>query len=352
MNKSLLSYPYDELGTAVSNRISNEPHTITELNGDNQRLIFPDKAPFFNNNVIVVHQETGNILELGVHYELGAIWADMSLYLSRHIYGYINIIDSTLSGNFVISYQTIGGKFIGVTRELKQKAAEMLLTPRRIRLEDIIDLPNEFPPRQHGINGMEDLVGFKDIEKVLKDIVTVISGNPAIEHSHTMESITGLVDILSRKAQNNYSHKVSLTPGRRLVNHTGSLAVTLPRYETATRVRLRFAVLEANASCEIVVEGTVGGKDTAAYEGAWLRGEASSVGSLYIPDISFSYDISKYPTIYLGYNRGFVDTFVTLLEVTSDNASPDDYITGYSVSPSAIMPGTKSIVSKTPIASE
>lgn len=333
-------YPVDYTGTAVSNRIANEPHTISEINGDNYRLIVPEKSPFYDTNFILVHQGSGKILDRGTDYEFGHVYRDMSLHINKVVYGSIMILNPKLSGNFTISYNTLGGEFIQATRELTRVAAELLYNPRQVTLDDIVDMPAKLPPRDHGHNAKTDIVGMDDVVTVLETIVTVISGNPAIAHHHDMADVRGLVDALKRKAPSNHSHKTSPTAGFRLVGYKGSAVITLPKFAVNTRIRCKIVIMEANASSEIYVEGVVGGLDVAVYRGNWPRGKANIIGTLPVNKISFSYDISKNPSIYLGEQTTFADTFITLTDITLDNDSPDLYIDGYGCGGNAIIVGT------------
>lgn len=172
------TYPFDPTGRQESNLIRNEYHTITAANRTPQNVLIPGYAPFFRQSLVVTDLATRQPLLEGIDYtcEWPVISASENSATEAYtpIYGGIQFIDNNITGQFSLTYQTIGGQYaldgVAVAQALANQANDPLVT----RYEDIIGKPLTFPPLEH-VHSIDDFVGFEDL------CLTVIQLKEAIE---------------------------------------------------------------------------------------------------------------------------------------------------------------------------
>lgn len=106
MSTPNLVLPLDPTGSASSNLIQNEPHTI----GTVGTRAFPlNYGLFFRDSVVIKDVATGQTLTPGVQYYPAEMDLDSSVAYGQQVDAVILIVDTTVSTNVTVTYQAVGG---------------------------------------------------------------------------------------------------------------------------------------------------------------------------------------------------------------------------------------------------
>lgn len=174
MQTQQFAYPFDPNGTAPSNLVVGERHTITPINGGDFRFLVPKASPYFRNSLIVKHVATNRILTDGVDYQPGHRYdaaSNTAPFLS--IFGSILIMDNTLEGTFEIQYQTLGGEHTVDESIILAMLANTQIDPRMTKWDVVLETPGVYDPllhRQH----VSDFVGWDDAVVAINRLVDAV----------------------------------------------------------------------------------------------------------------------------------------------------------------------------------
>ena len=183
-------YPFDPTAQAATNKITGEQQVITAVNFKDYHMVVPRYAPFHGDTVRVRRrnlQGTITTLTLGIDYYLGHHFYSASFNSAKPWYGSIYLLDRSLDGTILIDYQTVGGIWTIDLPTITQILADRLNNPLITTWEEVVDLPEKFPPIDHDWEimdavGMGDLVlSLASIEDALRD-----TGSGAI-NSHLID---------------------------------------------------------------------------------------------------------------------------------------------------------------------
>lgn len=164
-------YPFDQTGLNPANRISNEAHVVSAINGVGHNYIVPENAPFFKESLVVVNSATGQILEPGVDYTFTHKFGEAEAHMARKLYGSFTFLNPNTTGTFRIAYQTLGGDFVtSFTRAIGNGIAALagLLT---VDWTTLSGLPPTFPvtSHTHPVTGVDGVKQFLDIMALIKE---------------------------------------------------------------------------------------------------------------------------------------------------------------------------------------
>lgn len=171
-----VNYPLDPTGQLQTNRIVDEPHTLTSINATTYRILIPKVAPFHTDNLRVVYIDLlGQEMELvdNVDYQLCLPYLGASRSIGKMIYGGISINREDLNGSLRVTYQTLGGEWTADSGLVLERIMEMAYNPRITIWDVVTNKPNQFPPINHD-QEFDYVFGHGDlIEKLdeLKDAV-------------------------------------------------------------------------------------------------------------------------------------------------------------------------------------
>lgn len=166
-------YPFDPTGAAESNLIKGEVHTIHPPDYFDHYFVVPFHAPFFRDNLKIIHYPSGKELKDGVDFVLSYKYIDASYQTARAIYGAISLYDAELSGTLEITYQTLGGKWAIDENKALQMLTEAIYNPRITSWEQVVDVPGTFPIIEHE-HEIDDMVGMSAVVDQLDKIATAI----------------------------------------------------------------------------------------------------------------------------------------------------------------------------------
>lgn len=182
-----VSYPLDTTGLSPGNLVSNEVHTLTEINGAPYRILIPTFAPFYLDNLVLTHEDAvGTIVTLipDVDYYLCLAYLGASRSTGKMVHGGITINDGIINGTLRLTYQTIGGDWTADPNYVRERIVEMIYNPRTTVWDVVTNKPNQFPPTQHGqpadtVFGMGELIQSLDrIRDQITQSAQAPSNNP------------------------------------------------------------------------------------------------------------------------------------------------------------------------------
>ena len=198
-------FPFDPTGRLSANRIQNEAHTVTAINGVDHNYLVPVNAPFFNESMVVINATTGEALTENEDFYYGYSFAQATEQTGKAISGAIVFIDPDLTGQFYLNYQTLGGEYVDEeTRAIEDglDTLDRLLNPD---WSDLVNVPAVFPPTPHMLR-LDEVVGVAEIIARLNEIEIALRDDPRritmADIVDIEESYTGpLLDRLGEIAQ-------------------------------------------------------------------------------------------------------------------------------------------------------
>lgn len=166
-------YPYDPLGTASTNHISNELHNVSPPPDDNDAsFIVPRAAPFFTQGLVIRTgaNVTDPVLTLGTDYIFTHPFIEATNFLNKLVYGSILFLDREYTGDVYLTYQTIGGSYTLDDYDIVEELTRKLYNIRMVSWTQISGLPLNFPPLPHQTNAA-DMIGMSEVVLKLGEIL-------------------------------------------------------------------------------------------------------------------------------------------------------------------------------------
>lgn len=346
---------FNPVANIPGNWIPEERHTVSPASGNGYRFFKPSYGPFFNKDFELRHRKLDGSwqrLVPGLHYVLGYKYLDMTRHILQPVYTVVQLIDPNLSGEFECDYHSIGWEATDIVNQLVIEGALALLEPKKYTLEDIVGMPDYLPPVDHDVLTNE-IFGWNKVVDAMWALIHVIGGDPYLEHNHSMESITGLIEVLDSKASADFSHKAGVHNAQRVVNHRGSVTLTLPRCTRVTSLRANVMVFVEGKPVPFTIHGEVVGSDQVTSPNQnWLSGEVIAGNELPFSSVSFTYDGAQRPVVYFGDDTLFKDCVFVLCDITYNLDYTVDKRTGYTFTREALMRATKRDVIRTDLSLE
>jgi hypothetical protein len=182
----IVSYPFDATGILQTNRILDEQHAVTENNFRNYYFIVPKFAPFFADNISIVHSYQGEsrVLVENVDYYCALMFIGATRAIGKPIYGAITLNNLNTAGIISLTYNTLGGKWNVDQQYIIEQIAEKAYNPRTVSWEQIVDSPETFPPIPHQWE-LVDLVGLSEVVdrlSLIEQAILMSGQNQASNH--------------------------------------------------------------------------------------------------------------------------------------------------------------------------
>ena len=169
---------FDNTGTLASNRVTGEKHVISAANNKDFHFVVPLFAPFFADETLSVgHTSAAGVytqLRLGIDYLPAHQFIGASRACAKPIYGSISLLNTKLAGTISLTYQTLGGSWTLDISELTTILTDVIINPRALSWEQVIDKPVLFPVIDHEWN-LDDLVGAKEIVNEIRGVADAIA---------------------------------------------------------------------------------------------------------------------------------------------------------------------------------
>lgn len=171
-------YPLDTTGTAPSNLISDEIHSVQPpADIKDASFIVPRASPFFATKMEIWTgpKKTGNKLLEGRDYFFTHYFVAGSRYYGPTFYGGIAWLDQTFKGTVYLTYQVLGGEFtVNSTSEVEYITNKLYPNLRVVTWDQIKGVPSTLPPDAH-YHHVDD-INFAHINATAKDIADAIRG--------------------------------------------------------------------------------------------------------------------------------------------------------------------------------
>lgn len=179
-------YPLDTTGLEPSNLIQGEIHTLTKVNASPYRILIPDFAPFYLNNLGIIHvalngDETP--LNEGVDYYIALPYVAASRAVGKPVYGGIPFISTFAQGTIKINYQAVGGEFCADPSYVYERLLSKAYNPRTSWWDNLTNVQELFPPvdHDHSLDDVEQVgVLFQNLENIRQAILqapSMVPGN-------------------------------------------------------------------------------------------------------------------------------------------------------------------------------
>ncbi len=180
-------YPVDLTGTAKSNRITGENHTIGK---DRYRAIALNGGPFYAESVVVMDRGRNKRLDAGKDFACLYFYDEISkLTKGLEVTGVLLITNPDVSVDISVDYNLVGGPWVSNVHTIKQAIDDLDLDNRSTAWKNILEKPETFMPPPH-LHDIGDVFGFEYIISVLvsmKDAILIGDGQ-------TMELVKDYID--------------------------------------------------------------------------------------------------------------------------------------------------------------
>lgn len=181
-------FVFDPVGNLSQNRITNEPHTVNTINGVDHNYFVPRNGPFYDTSMVVVDTATGNALVNGVDIFFAYPFEEATTKVGSPISGAVVFIDPNRTGNFLLTYQTLGGEYVSEISQAITDGIEALVNLVNRKWENIVDLPAQFPPTPH----THRLDQFAGIAEILAKFTSLEAAIKSPERHITMSDIVDI----------------------------------------------------------------------------------------------------------------------------------------------------------------
>ena len=184
----IIKYPLDLTGSASSNAIVNELHTVPR---DNSRGFALDYGPFYSESLVITRPSTGEILKPHIDYIALHQYQEATLIAGQEICAAVLIINETIAEELSVSYQVVGGGFSSSVSVIQELVEALQLDNRAVAWGDIIGKLEAFPAAPH-YHDLDDFYGFEYMVSALDRIESAIMHGDYYDHELLRQRIANL----------------------------------------------------------------------------------------------------------------------------------------------------------------
>lgn len=184
------TYPLDTTGVAGTNLIQGEIHTLTKINASPYRILIPDFAPFYLNNLGVLHIASNGDqtpLNEGVDFYVTLPYVAATRASGKSVYGGLAFINEFAQGTIRITYQTVGGEFACDPNYVYERLLSTVYNPRTSWWDTLTNVQELFPPIDHD-HTLDDVhqvdVLFQSLENIRAAILQAPASVPGVYLAH------------------------------------------------------------------------------------------------------------------------------------------------------------------------
>lgn len=187
----MYTYNFNPHGTDPSCNIVSEAHQLTAYNASAYYFVIPKYAPFHACS-IDVHDGDGNELVEGTDFNLIMPYVSATRACGKPIYAGISF-NTHANMTVLISYMTIGGRWVSDSTDVWRNLAEQTYNPRLTYYDTITGVPGVFPPIEHSVQHRD----FDEFGTILTEVGKIAQSiDRSQTNSHVMEY---LIDTRSNK---------------------------------------------------------------------------------------------------------------------------------------------------------
>lgn len=173
MNKNIIPalkmiYPYDNTAQDKGNYIPDDVKVIPPNGG---KVVAASKGAFYADTLVIRKgQET---LQLGRDYELAGFYQQATEETGKPV-NVLVVFKDHIDGEVRLSYQVVGGIFIGVWETVQDYINILLVDPRKQRWDDILDKPELYAPMDH-YHDINDTYGWDVLPYKISELTSAVT---------------------------------------------------------------------------------------------------------------------------------------------------------------------------------
>lgn len=173
MNKTLIPalkmiYPYDNTAQDKGNFIADDVKVIPPNGG---KVVAASKGAFYADTLIV--RKGQEVLQLNRDYELAGFYQEATEETGKPV-NVLVVFKDHIDGEIRMSYQVVGGIFIGVWETVQDYINILLVDPRKQRWDDILDKPELFAPMDH-YHDINDTYGWDVLPYKISELTAAVT---------------------------------------------------------------------------------------------------------------------------------------------------------------------------------
>lgn len=179
-------YPEDRTGTATSNKITAELHSVPFSADSDYHFIVPTLAPFFADGFRIVRLVAGNRIPLveGKDFHFGLRMMSISASAAKQIYGGLVLLNMSEDATYEIeTYQTVGGPWVLDANGMLELGSNIIKNPRALSWEQVTQVPNIFNPTDH-LWTYADMVGQSEVVQAILAVANAIASQAVNGNNH------------------------------------------------------------------------------------------------------------------------------------------------------------------------
>ena len=173
MNKNIIPalkmiYPYDNTAQDKGNYIPDDVKVIPPNGG---KVVAASKGAFYADTLVIRKgQET---LQLNRDYELAGFYQQATEETGKPV-NVLVVFKDHIDGEVRMSYQVVGGIFIGVWETVQDYINILLVDPRKQRWDDILDKPELYAPMDH-YHDINDTYGWDVLPYKISELTSAVT---------------------------------------------------------------------------------------------------------------------------------------------------------------------------------
>lgn len=171
----LTRYPLDKTGKSRDNFVQNEIHTIED---QGTSIFFTRNGAYYNESLVL--KQGDKTLTLNKDYEYLFFWQDATFETSHPVSLAFRIIKENLIGEIKVSYQVVGGEWIGKTESIKEIIENPPTKLSNVFWDDVINIPEAFVPTRH-LHDIHDVFGLSPLVLVIEELRRSIERNSVLK---------------------------------------------------------------------------------------------------------------------------------------------------------------------------
>nr|DAT15809.1 MAG TPA: structural protein [Caudoviricetes sp.] len=172
----LKRYPFDPKGDSPDNLVRDEIHEI--LADKPEPIFYARNGAFYNDSLRVTLD--GRPLTLNTDYQYCFYWSYASEASGHPVSLAIQIINKNLLGTVKLTYQVVGGEYIGYVTGLEELLKTLPLRNPNTFWDEILERPDAYFPMRH-LHHVNDVFGLTKLVVVFDQIRAVLANQSALK---------------------------------------------------------------------------------------------------------------------------------------------------------------------------
>ena len=172
--------PLDTTGLAVTNLVTAEQHSISDLKYSDYNYIIPTSGPFFLDNLTVtITLLNGAVIPgiKGTHFDVAAPYIAATRSIGKPVYGVITLDPLYTLGVVTIQYQSLGSVWVADALSVANVLSQLNYNPKQVSWDQISNVQQVFPV-VNNTTIYDPTTGVDGIITNINLVISAISGRP------------------------------------------------------------------------------------------------------------------------------------------------------------------------------